>query len=95
MTDPALLSGLFVASTVALISVPVANQAQTPARNGNQSDFKDWQPARGAVAEEERAAEGRETPAERKSEDRELQDLYKNLLRHDAPSSPEQPVTAR
>jgi hypothetical protein len=69
--------------------------AQAPPGNGNQSDFKDWQPTREGVAAEERAAGVRQTPAERKSKDQELQGLYKDLLRQEQPSSPVQPGNSR
>jgi hypothetical protein len=69
--------------------------AQAPARNGNQSDFRDWQPTREGVAAEERAAGVRQTPAERKSEDQELQGLYKDLLRQEQPPSPVLPGNSR
>lgn len=78
---------------VLMSSVPAL--AQAPPRNGNQSDFRDWQPTRGGVAAEERAAGVRQTPAERKSEDQELQGLYKDLLRQEQPASPVQPGNSR
>jgi hypothetical protein len=74
---------------------PVPTFAQAPARNGNQSDFRDWQPTRGGVAAEEQAAGVRQTPAQRKSEDQELQGLYKDLLRQEQPPSPPQPGNSR
>src|ERR1700760_4236124 len=80
---------------MAMLTWPVSVLAQTPAPNGNESDFKDWQPTRGGVAAEERAAGVRPAPAERKSEDQELQGLYKNLLHQEQPSSPAQPGNPR
>jgi hypothetical protein len=76
------------------VSVP-AGWAQAPAHNGNQSDFKDWQPTRGEVREEERAAGIGQAPAQRKAEDRELQGLYKDLLHQEAPSPPTRPANSR
>ena len=87
-----------VAARIALIVMPVWSVcalAQAPARNGNESDYRDWQPTRGQVREEERAAGIGQAPAERKSEDRELQDLYKNLLNQEQPASPVQPDHSR
>lgn len=69
-------------STLGLMA-PVSIRAQTPGRNGNESDFRDWQPNRGEVSKEERAAGVAQTPTQRKSEDQELQQLYNNLLRQE------------
>jgi hypothetical protein len=87
-----------VAARIALIVMPmcsIAPFAQAQARNGNESDFRDWQPTRSETAGEERAAGVRQTPAERKSEDQELQGLYKDLLRQEQPTSPAQPGNSR
>jgi hypothetical protein len=73
---------------IAGLTAPVFSEAQTPSRNGNESDFKDWQPSRGAVSNEEHAAGVAQTPAQRKSEDRELQQLYNNLLRQEPVQPP-------
>jgi hypothetical protein len=70
------------------LTAPVFSEAQTPSRNGNESDFRDWQPSRGQVSSEERAAGVAQTPAQRKSEDRELQQLYNNLLRQEPVQPP-------
>ncbi|HEX4173166.1 MAG TPA: hypothetical protein VHY82_11905 [Acetobacteraceae bacterium] len=83
---------------VTIIAIPMSPffaSAQTPARDGNESNFKDWQPTRGEVSAEERAAGVRQTPAERRSEDRELQDLSEKLLRQEQPSSSVQPANSR
>jgi len=85
MSRASLRATVWVA-TLALVS-PVLGEAQTPSRNGNESDFRDWQPNRGEVSKEERAAGVAQPPAERKSEDRELQQLYNNLLRQE-PTQP-------
>jgi len=93
---PALLRHATPVWTLIVMSMwSVAALAQAPARNGNETDFKDWQPTRGAIAGEERAAGVRGTPAERRSEDRELQDLDKELLHQEQPSSPVQPGNSR
>jgi len=70
------------------LTAPVVSEAKTPGRNGNESDFKDWQPSRGQVSTEESAAGVAQTPAQRKSEDRELQQLYNGLLRQEQCSRP-------
>jgi hypothetical protein len=69
-----------------MVASPIAGWAQAPARNGNESEFRDWQPTRGQVADQERAAGVRQTPQQRNAEDRELQDLSKDLLRQETPS---------
>lgn len=74
---------------------PMVGWAQTPTREGNEYDFKDWQPNRGEVREEERAAGVSQTPTQRKSEDGELQKLYKDLLRQEQPLSPGPPGNSR
>ncbi len=85
-----------LAAGIALIGMsPIVGWAQTPTREGNESGFRDWQPTREGVAAEERAAGVRQTPAERKSEDQELQGLYKDLLRQEQPSSPTQPGNSK
>jgi hypothetical protein len=77
------------AAGIAMLSVlPGTGWAQAPARDGNESDFKDWQPTRGGVAVQERAAGIRQTPEQRNAEDRELQDLSKTLLNQEKPSTP-------
>jgi hypothetical protein len=79
---------------VALIVMPILSVpgwAQTSAPNGNESDFRDWQPTRGEVSAEERAAGIRQSPAQRNTEDRELQQLYHSLMSQDQPSSPMSP----
>ena len=70
------------------LTAPVVSEAKTPGRNGNESDFKDWQPSRGQVSTEESAAGVAQTPAQRKSEDRELQQLYNSLLRQEPVQPP-------
>jgi len=75
------------AATIGL-AAPIFGEAQTPSRNGNESDFRDWQPNRGEVSKEERAAGVAQTPAQRKSEDRELQQLYDTLLRQEPVQPP-------
>jgi hypothetical protein len=73
----------------------IVSWAQTPAREGNEYDFRDWQPTRGEVRQEERAAGINQTPAQRKTEDHELQNLYKDLLRQDQPSPLAPPGNSR
>jgi hypothetical protein len=83
---------------IALVLVPVwsfAGWGQTPLRQGNESDFKDWQPTRGQVSTEERAAGVRPSPAQRNAEDRELQQLNQDLMRQEQPSSPTQPTAPK
>ena len=58
-----------------------ASHAQPPKREGNEYNYKDWQPTRGQVNQEERAAGVSQTPAQRKAEDKELQDINKDLTR--------------
>ena len=82
------------AAKIALIVIPilsVAGWVQTSAPNGNESDFKDWQPTRGEVSAEERAAGIRQSPAQRNTEDRELQQLDRGLMSQEQPSSPVPP----
>jgi hypothetical protein len=82
------------AAKIALIVIPilsVASWAQTSAPNGNESDFKDWQPTRGEVSAEERAAGIRQSPTQRNAEDRELQQLDRGLMSQEQPSSPVPP----
>ena len=90
------LRRICIAAVIGLIMASgTAACAQQPARNGNESDFRDWQPTRGQVTDEERAAGVSQTPQQRKAEDRELQDLSKDLLRQEAPASPTQPGNSR
>ena len=85
-----------IAAGIALTAAsPEVGLSQTSTREGNEYDYRDWQPTRGQVREEERAAGVRQTPAERKSEDQELQGLYKDLLRQEQPSPPGQPGNSR
>jgi hypothetical protein len=81
------------AAKIALIVIPilsVAGWAQTSAPNGNESDFRDWQPTRGEVSPEEHAAGIRQSPTQRNAEDRELQQLSRGLMSQE-PSSPVPP----
>jgi hypothetical protein len=87
MGRPIFQATVLVVATLGLIA-PVAGGAQTPSRNGNESDFRDWQPSRGEVSKEERAAGVAQTPTQQKSEDRELQKLYNNLLRQEPVQPP-------
>ena len=88
--------GITLAVAIALmVGSSMGGWAQAPGRNGNESDFRDWQPTRGQVVGEERAAGVRQTPQHREAEDRELQDLSKQLLHQEAPNSPAQPGNPR
>jgi hypothetical protein len=69
--------------------------AQTPRREGNESDFKDWQPTRGRISAEERAAVIRPSPAQQNAEDRELQQLDQSLMRQEQPASPVLPTAPK
>jgi hypothetical protein len=61
---------------VALVVMgPAPGAAQTPIREGNESDFKDWQPTRGGVAAEEQAAGIREPTKQRNAEDQALEQI--------------------
>ena len=90
MTNAVLHHHVARAAKIALIVIPilsVAGWVQTSAPNGNESDFKDWQPTRGEVSAEERAAGIRQSPAQRNAENRELQQLYHGLMNQVEPSS--------
>ena len=73
---------------VLILTLPTVGWTQTPTREGNESDFKDWQPTRGGVAAEEGAAGVRQSPAQRNSEDRELKKIDQDLMHNEQPSSP-------
>jgi hypothetical protein len=72
---------------VLTLTLPTQSSAQTPTREGNESDFKDWQPTRGKVSAEERAAGVRQSPTQRNAEDRELKQIDQSLMRNEQPSS--------
>jgi hypothetical protein len=76
------------AVVVLMLALPAQSSAQTPTHEGNESDFKDWQPTRGKVSTEERAAGVRQSPTQRNAEDRELKQIDQNLMRNEQPSSP-------
>jgi hypothetical protein len=83
MGGPAVHRRMGLIAVVAVSSIlvsPVAGSAQTPAREGNESDFKDWQPTRPEVSAEERAAGIRLSPAQRNAEDNELKLMYQELM---------------
>jgi hypothetical protein len=73
------------AVVVLMLTLPTQSSAQTPTREGNESDFKDWQPTRGGVSAEERAAGIRQAPAQRNAQDRELKEIDQNLMRNEQP----------
>jgi hypothetical protein len=70
---------MFASLLVAMWSA--VGHAQTPKREGNEYNFKDWQPTRGQVNQEERAAGVGQTPAQRNAEEKELQNINKDLTR--------------
>lgn len=83
MRDSAVHHRVRLMAVVAVSSVlasPISGSAQTPAREGNESDFKDWQPTRPEVSAEERAAGIRQSPAQRNAEDNELKLMYQDLM---------------
>jgi hypothetical protein len=83
MRDSAVHHRVRLIAVVAVLSVlasPISGSAQTPAREGNESDFKDWQPTRPEVSAEERAAGIRQSPAQRNAEDNELKLMYQDLM---------------
>ena len=71
-----------------VITLMSPSWAQTPPPNGNQSDFKDWQPTRGQVSNEEGAAGIRPSTAQRNAEDKELKEIDQNLMRQEQPPTP-------
>jgi hypothetical protein len=83
------------AGIVLIVASPIAGWAQQPTRNGNESEFRDWQPTRGQVADQERAAGVRQTPQQRDAEDRELQNLSKDLLRQEPSATLAKPGNPR
>jgi hypothetical protein len=72
---------------VLILTLPTQSSAQTPTHEGNESDFKDWQPTQGKVSAEERAAGIRPSPTQRNAEDRELKQIDQSLMRNEQPSS--------
>jgi hypothetical protein len=72
---------------VLMLTLSTQSSAQTPTREGNESDFKDWQPTQGQVSAEERAAGVRQSPAQRNAEDHELKQIDQSLMRNEQPSS--------
>jgi hypothetical protein len=74
---------------------PTASYAQPPKREGNEYDFKDWQPTRGQVNQEERAAGVSQTPVQRKAEDKELQNIDKDLTHQEGSWPSMQPGNSR
>ena len=87
-------TGLIVASLMVPMS-STASHTQTPKREGNEYDFKDWQPTRGQVNQEERAAGVGQTPAQRNTEDKELQNINKDLTRQQQSWPSTQPGNSR
>ncbi len=83
----ALIRQMAAAVLVLMLTLPIQSSAQTPTREGNESDFKDWQPTRGKVSAEERAAGVRQSPTQRNAEDRELKQIDQSLMRNEQPSS--------
>ena len=73
---------------VTMLTGATAGSAQTPTREGNESDFRDWQPGRGQVSAEERAAGIRPSPAQQNVEDQQLKSIYQQLMRNDSTSPP-------
>jgi hypothetical protein len=73
------------------ILLPSVVSAQTPTREGNDYDFRSWQPTRGGDAAKERAAGISQSPEQRREEDKELSQINKDLLGKNAPLSPTQP----
>ena len=63
-------------------------QTQTPTREGNESNFRDWQPNRGEVSVEEHAAGIRPSPAQRNVEDQQLKSIYQQLMGNEQTSPP-------
>jgi hypothetical protein len=63
-------------------------QTQTPTREGNESNFRDWQPNRGEVSVEEHAAGIRPSPAQRNVEDQQLKSIYQQLMGNERTSPP-------
>ena len=91
MRDSAVHHRVRLMAVVAVSSVlasPISGSAQTPAREGNESDFKDWQPTRPEVSAEERAAGIRQSPAQRNAEDNELKLMYQDLMGDERASPP-------
>ena len=76
------------AVVVLMLTLTTQSSAQTPTREGNEFDFKDWQPTQGKVSAEERSAGVRQSPTQRNAEDRELKQIDQNLMRNEQPSSP-------
>ena len=72
---------------VLMLMLPTQSSAQTPTREGNEFDFKDWQPTQGKVSAEERAAGIRPSPTQRNAEDHELKQIDQSLMRNEEPSS--------
>ena len=83
---------------LALILAPTwsaGGRAQTAGREGNEYDFRDWQPTQGAVTKEERAAGINQSATQRKAEDSELQNVYQDLMRQNQSLPSTQPGNAR
>jgi hypothetical protein len=78
------VSAVTFASAITLIS---PGWSQTPSREGNESNFRDWQPTRGQVSTEEGAAGIRPSQAQRNKEDQELQQIDQSLMRQEQPAS--------
>jgi hypothetical protein len=98
MTNQDLLRRVWTSFMVASFLVPLSStvsHAQTPKREGNESDFKDWQPTRGQVNREERAAGVGQTPAQRNAEEKELQNINKDLTRQQQSWPSMQPGNSR
>ena len=96
MSKPAMrarirMSPVNVIATIAVTTMlagATAGSAQTPTREGNESDFRDWQPSRGEVSAEERAAGIRPSPAQRNVEDQQLKSIYQQLMGNEQTSPP-------
>jgi hypothetical protein len=98
MTKPDLLRRVWTSLVLASLLVATwsaVSHAQTPKREGNEHNFKDWQPTRGQVNQEERAAGIGQTPAQRNAEEKELQKIDKDLTRQQQSWPSMQPGNSR
>ena len=98
MTRPDLLRCVCTSLMLGSLLVPTwsaVSHAQTPKREGNEYNFKDWQPTRGQVNQEERAAGVGQTPAQGNAEEKELQKLDKDLTRQQQSWPSMQPGNSR
>jgi hypothetical protein len=98
MTKQAQLRRLWTSLMLSSLLMPTwsaVSHAQTPKREGNEYNFKDWQPTRGQVNQEERAAGVGQTPAQRNAEEKELQKIDKDLTRQQQSWPSTQPGNSR